>query len=235
MLLIFSYEIRKSGDDAFMGRELLQQSCPDCVLAVTCMTLCFLSGHELQCFSTAVRLRVEVGGRGWWQLIGKVASAACQCVLACDQLLFQSRLNWGQVILSRATSPSGAAASLSAWAPAPVRLLSTCRPSDCIQRVVRPPPPHQPDDAAVLRLSRADVLPQLSVQGTQEGGAAQGLHRPWLQHRRRRRRRGYLCLLHPRRRPRRPERRAEARRSDLIGESDRNPETLQKRRKIKAG
>lgn len=85
---------------------------------------------------------------------GKVASA-CQCVLACDQLLFQSKLNWGQVILSRAPSPGGAPVSLPAWAKAPVRLWSTCRPRDRIQRVVRPPPT---DQAKMLQSSDSPEL-----------------------------------------------------------------------------
>lgn len=137
MLLIFSYEIRQSRDDEFI--VLSSSLVPDRVLAVTCMTSCSLPGLELQCLSTAVRLgglKLERGRgrRRGWRLRGKVASAACQCVLACDQLLFQSKLNWGQVILSRATSPSGAPASLSARE-------SLSRPAD--RAIASSAPPHR--------------------------------------------------------------------------------------------
>lgn len=74
-----------------------------------------------------------------------------------------------------------------------------------------------PEDAETKRLPRADVLPELSVQGAQEGCPAQRLHRPGLQHRGRRRRRGDLRLVHPGGRPGRPEWGAEARRPDLVG------------------
>lgn len=50
-------------------------------------------------------------------------------VLACDKLPFQSKLNWGQVILSRAPSPCGAPVvfELRCLSKAPLRLLSTYR------------------------------------------------------------------------------------------------------------
>lgn len=55
-------------------------------------------------------------------------------------------------------------------------------------------------------------------QGAKEGVAAQGLHRPGLQHRWRRGWRRHLRLLHPGRRTGWPERRAEEGRPDSLGQ-----------------
>lgn len=149
----------------------------------------------------------------------KGSQCVSQCVLACDQLLFQSKLNWGQAILSRAPSPRGAAVvfELRRLSEAPAKHF-VGPPYDRIRSNLTVAPPPKAEDAEIDRLPRADVLSQLSVQGTQEGGPAQRLHGPGLQHRGRRRRRGHLCVLHPSRRPRWPEWGAEARRPDLIGE-----------------
>lgn len=64
----------------------------------------------------------------------------------------------------------------------------------------------------------ADVLSDLFVQGSQEDGPPQGLHRPGIQHRGWGGRRGHLRLLHPGGRACRPERRAAEGRPDPVGE-----------------
>lgn len=78
MLLIFSYEITKKQRRFIYSRKLPQQSRPDRVLAVTCMTLYFLSGHELQCFSSAVGLGVGVGA-GEERAAGVARRKGSQC------------------------------------------------------------------------------------------------------------------------------------------------------------
>lgn len=75
-LLSFFYEIRKSKNDAFCSSPgLVGHDLHVCLFFVRTSALEFLRSSEIE-------RRIK----------GKVASA-CQCVLACDQLLFQSKLN----------------------------------------------------------------------------------------------------------------------------------------------
>lgn len=68
---------------------------------------CKESPHHVFVQSQGINRSVRTAASGRENKKG--SQRVSQCVLACDQLLFQSKLNWGQVILSRAPSPRGAA------------------------------------------------------------------------------------------------------------------------------